>query len=293
MTSTALEPVTAQTVSIFPGATPDAVIAAATDAATRFSDVVRKQKMTTRINNNDHVQIEAWQTIGALSGVYASRGVVTELPWPTLALWVDEDPEPPGHEPRNTDTPEWRAWKQATKQWDAWSLHRDLERARRHRAHAQGRIPRHRDEEGRGRRAELLPVRGCRESPLRTSRSGRWPRPAHSPARSAPRSSSQETRYYETTSAEQPRCARPPRHPAGRYCACASLPMDTKELEAAVKIVEGIAPEIDAAKFMLDMGMHFDGVPEANLKLLRALWRRIGEARTPRDEPVAEAEVVA
>jgi hypothetical protein len=86
---------------------------------------------------------------------------------------------------------------------------------------------------------------------------------------------------------------------AGPQAAGPTLPWgpiqeDDKALTAAVEVVQQIAPEIDAAKFIMDMGQFFDGVPEANLKMLRALLKTIGQARTPMDdEPVAEAEVVA
>ena len=297
MNSTDLVPIPAQAVSVFPGATPDARIAAATDAATRLSDVVHRQKMLTRINGKDHIQIEAWQTIGALTGVYASRGFVTELPWPTIAEWFDDVPEPPGREPRNTDTPEWKAWKHAILEWDAWELHSALLRARQ-----LGRAY--------GYKAEYFATKdgadvGWGESSCSRGETSKAAQEdfairsmaetrAQSRALGAPLKFVVKLAGYETTSAEE-LDGMPTTAPSPIAAPWGPVVEDNEQLEAAVKVVQAIAPEIDAAKFMLEMGTFFNGVPEANLKMIRALAKRISEARTPLDEPepVAEAEVVA
>jgi hypothetical protein len=277
MTSTDLEPV-AHGVSLFPGATPDAVISAATDVATQFSDVVRKQKMLTRIGDNDHVNIEAWQTIGALTGVVASRGLVTELPWPHLNPLSDPPAVPP-REPRNTDSPEWREWKLADRLRAVWELHAQL-----HDAYGIGKAY--------GYKAEFFATKngmdvGWGESSCTRAEASKVTQEdyairsmaqtrAQSRALGAPLKFVVKLAGYETTPAEEADgsgaapSAPPEALPWGKVIE------DSDQLEAAAKTVRGIAPEIDAEKFLLDMGSYFNGVPEANLKMLRALHRRIG-----------------
>lgn len=54
-----------------------------------------------------------------------------------------------------------------------------------------------------------------------------------------------------------------------------------QQMEQAAERLAKIAPEIDAHRFVLDMGTHFgNGVPEACVKMLAALQKRITEAQT-------------
>ena len=120
-------------VALFGGTTQER-IAIASEVATHFSDVVKRQRMFKRIGANDHIQIEAWQTIGSLVGVYATEadGGVRQLEWPRLGL-VGELPVL-GPEPRRKDSPEHEQWKKEKQDLDLWQLLVDL-----HRAHDLGR----------------------------------------------------------------------------------------------------------------------------------------------------------
>jgi hypothetical protein len=53
-------------VDLFPGATPAEVITQATAVADALKPILASQGMTTRIGPKDHVQVEGWQTLGAL-----------------------------------------------------------------------------------------------------------------------------------------------------------------------------------------------------------------------------------
>lgn len=53
-------------VELFPGATPAEVIEQATAVADALKPILSAQDMTSRISGKDHVQIEGWQTLGAL-----------------------------------------------------------------------------------------------------------------------------------------------------------------------------------------------------------------------------------
>lgn len=107
-------------VHLFPGATTADVIAAATDVSEQFSKVVKAQRMFKRIGDHDHIQVEAWQTIGALTNVFAVEAEgVRELLWPTLAEPGDE-PDAPGTEPRDRKSAAHAAWKFADRRRRAW-----------------------------------------------------------------------------------------------------------------------------------------------------------------------------
>ncbi len=51
---------------LFPGASPAEIIEQATAVADALKPILQRQDMTTRIGPKDHVQIEGWQTLGAL-----------------------------------------------------------------------------------------------------------------------------------------------------------------------------------------------------------------------------------
>lgn len=126
MTTTDLVEAPSPVVSLFPGATAADVIDAASDVSRRFYAIVREQRMYKRIGDHDHIQIEAWQTIGALTGVFAVEADgVTELPWPTLGPTY-EPPPTPGREPRDKNSPAWREWATVDKAFRRWELHNDL-----------------------------------------------------------------------------------------------------------------------------------------------------------------------
>jgi hypothetical protein len=303
MTSTALERApTNGTTALFPGTTAAEILDVARDAATRFADVVEKQHMKRRIGSSDHIQIEAWQTIGAFTGVAAVkdeitrlRGGVEQLPWPELAQ-LGPEPPVPEREPTNRDSPQHREWELADELRAEWEILRRL--------HAQRALGR-----AFGFRTSFDAVKngtelGWGEGSVDRTELQWAPKPDHelrsmaqtraqSRALSVPLKWTVKLAGYETTPAEEfdgdapaGAAAGPPPPPWGKTVD------DDKQLDAAAEVVKAIAPEIDGAKFIVDMGAYFDGVPEANLKLLRALWRRIDEARTPADEPVTDAEVV-
>jgi hypothetical protein len=69
---------------LFAASSPGDITAAATEVANQLADVVRQRKMTMQIGGREHILVEGWQTLGALTGVFAvDDGVeVQELPWP-------------------------------------------------------------------------------------------------------------------------------------------------------------------------------------------------------------------
>lgn len=72
-------------VTLFGTNDPAEVIVRAARAATALKDVLVKQKLTTRIGSNDHVQVEGWGTLGSMLGVFAVKdGEVQEIPWPAV-----------------------------------------------------------------------------------------------------------------------------------------------------------------------------------------------------------------
>jgi hypothetical protein len=292
MTSTALE--RRPGVALFPGATAGEIIAVASDVAAQFSDVVRKQKMSRRIGENDHIQIEAWQTIGALTGVLADEGVVNELPWPPIEPLGDEPPAP-GREPRR-ESADWPAWKAADAARRAWELHRDLLRAR-----AVGRAFGFKAEfraakggvsagwgEGRCTRTEASKV-NQEDYALASMAQTR----AQSRALGAPLKFVVKLAGYETTPAEEldGNAPSPPTAAAAPALPWGPVVDSDEQLEQAAELVRSIAAvPVDGAKFVMDMGAYFDGIPVACLKMLRGLHRTIAAARPqfvgPPDEDV-------
>jgi hypothetical protein len=110
---------------LFAGATPHDVIAAATEVANEFREVVRQQRLFAVIAGREHVLIEGWQTCASLAGVAAIKDSgVLQIPWPELGPLPEEPPEP-GHEPRRSDV-NWQRWREADTARKAWESHRDL-----------------------------------------------------------------------------------------------------------------------------------------------------------------------
>jgi hypothetical protein len=68
--------------TLFGTSDPAEVIQAASRVATVLTDVLKKQNLTSRISGRDHVQVEGWQTVGSMLGVFPVLEEVVELPWP-------------------------------------------------------------------------------------------------------------------------------------------------------------------------------------------------------------------
>jgi len=294
-TSTEIERAPESVVLFSGAATPDEVIAAATGVADRFSDIVKRQRLYKRIGDRDHILIEAWQTIGSLTGVFAVKdGGVRELPWPEIErlIWVADEPPFPGREPRR-ESEEWSIWKAADELRKTFEHHQAIERA-----HALGKAW--------GFAAAFRAVKDGREvgwGEGRVDRSERtwagredYAMSSMGQTRGQSRTLGAPLRFivklagYEPTLPEDdaPAVAGEPTGPVAPW---GPVTDDDEALKAAADIVHQIAPEVDGAAFIVDMGTYFDGVPEANLKMLRALLRRLGESRTV-EAPVAEAEEV-
>jgi hypothetical protein len=298
MTTTALERADAHAgVALFPGATAGEIITVAADVAQQFSDVVKKQRMFKRIGENDHIQIEAWQTIGALTGVLADEGEVTELPWRPLDTLGDEPPAPEGREPRE-GTPQWRQWKEADRIRRDWEHLRDMLRARGS-GHAFGYKAQFRAAKGgiavgwgEGRCTRGEPSKVNQEDYALASMAQTR---AQSRALGAPLKFVVKLAGYETTPAEELDGTMPPAAAPG----APALPWgpvtdDDEKLQAAAGAVRRIAGDtpVDADQFILAMGQHFDGIPEACVTMLRGLARFVGDARakqTPENAPADQS----
>lgn len=278
-------------VALFAGATPDEIIAVATDAANKFSDVVKQRRMSRRIGENDHIQIEAWQTIGALTGVLADEGEVDQLAWPALEPLGEEPPFPEGREPTPRDSQRWREWKEMDKTRRAWELHRDMLRAR-----AMGRAY--------GYRASFRAAKGgqpvgwglglCTRGEAAKVNQEDYALSSMAQTRGQSRALGAPLKFvvklagYETTPAEEldgagsaPTADAAPAPPWG------PVTDDDKALADAahaVKVIAGDVP-INAEEFVLAMGQAFDGVPEACVKMLRGLARALGTARASQPDP--------
>jgi hypothetical protein len=69
-------------VTLFGTTDPVEVVVRATKVADALKDVLQKQNLTSRIGNNEHVNVEGWQTLGTMMGVFPVKEWVEELPWP-------------------------------------------------------------------------------------------------------------------------------------------------------------------------------------------------------------------
>jgi hypothetical protein len=283
-----------QTVSLFNGATPDQITLTATDVATRFSDIVKRQRMFKRIGDRDHILIEAWQTIGTLTGVFATEaGGVRELPWPDInqMVWIADEPPHAGPEPRNRDTDDYRTWKPADELRKSYDHHQTIIEA-----HTLGRSW--------GYAAAFRAVQNGREVGWGEGRVDRAERTwagrddyalasmaqtrGQSRALGAPLRFIVKLAGYEPTLPDE-------MPPEAAQSTRPDLPWGPtsdadEDLQKAVELVKAIAPGVDGAKFIVDMAAYFNGIPEANLKMLRGLLRRIGEthaAQTPESEAVS------
>ena len=65
-----IEPTHETGLTLFRTDDPVSVIAAASAVATPLADLIRKQKLATRISGRDHVRIEGWTLLGSMLGVF-------------------------------------------------------------------------------------------------------------------------------------------------------------------------------------------------------------------------------
>lgn len=284
MSTTALERAHDHDVAIFAGASADEILAVATDVANKFSDVVKQRRMFKRIGENDHIQIEAWQTIGALTGVVAPEGDVTELPWPPIEP-VGEEPPAPGPEPRRRESTEWDEWKTRDVLHAHWRHHKRLLNVRAI-GGAYGFKARFQATKngagvgwGEGRCTRGEPSKVNQEDFALSSMAQTR---AQSRALGAPLKFVVKLAGYETTPAEEldgdtgvPAAAGTPLLPWGPVAS-------DEHMQQAANLVRAIAltapREVEGEQFILAMGQHFDGVPEACVIMLRGLARFIGAA---------------
>lgn len=75
--------------SLFRTNDPIVVIERATRVADKLTDVLKRQGLTSRIGNKDHVNVEGWQTVGAMVGVTPRKDWVRAVPWPADEFLTD------------------------------------------------------------------------------------------------------------------------------------------------------------------------------------------------------------
>jgi hypothetical protein len=63
---------------------------------------------------------------------------------------------------------------------------------------------------------------------------------------------------------------------------------DDGQMELAARRIAKLPLGIDGERFILEMGSHFDGVPEVCTKMIGAMWRRAAEAGTAEDLEAAQ-----
>lgn len=68
---------------LIPASSPVEMISKATAVADALKSVVDRQGLTTKIGDKDHIQVEAWQTLGTLLGVSTDLVWARRLPEPT------------------------------------------------------------------------------------------------------------------------------------------------------------------------------------------------------------------
>jgi hypothetical protein len=68
---------------------PIEVIEKATAIADKLKDVLRRQGLTSRIGNKDHVNVEGWQTVGAMVRVTPRKEWVRPIAWPAEEFLTD------------------------------------------------------------------------------------------------------------------------------------------------------------------------------------------------------------
>lgn len=68
--------------TLFGTSDPAEVVRRAAKVADALKDVLHKQGLTSRIGGNEHVNVEGWQTVGSMMGVFPVKEWVEQLPWP-------------------------------------------------------------------------------------------------------------------------------------------------------------------------------------------------------------------
>jgi hypothetical protein len=130
MSSTDLAVHDGATATLFAGASPAEVIAAATEAANELHSVIAQRNLYQRIGNREHVLVEGWQTVGVIAGVFAVKDSgIDQLPWPIIPNDGLPAPTDPGPEPRRND-PGWGVWKAGADRAAHWTEQQTLIRAR-------------------------------------------------------------------------------------------------------------------------------------------------------------------
>jgi hypothetical protein len=74
-------------VTLFGTSDPAEVVVRAAKVADVLKDILKKQGLTSRISGKEHVNVEGWQTLGTMVGVFPVPTGMKEVPWP--------DPCPP------------------------------------------------------------------------------------------------------------------------------------------------------------------------------------------------------
>jgi hypothetical protein len=226
--------------------------------------------MFKRIGDRDHILIEAWQTIGTLTGVFATEaGGVRELPWPDInqMVWVAD--EPPASDELHKSYEHHQAIVEAHTLGRAWGYAAAFRAVQNGREVGWG--------EGRVDRSERTWA-GRDDYALASMAQTR----GQSRALGAPLRFIVKLAGYEPTLPEEmPQDAA---HGVTEGLPWGPVTETDADLQKAAEIVKAIAPDVDGAKFIVDMAAYFNGIPEANLKMLRGLHRRIGETRAPESE---------
>jgi hypothetical protein len=270
-------------VTLFNGATPDDITTAARDVANRFSDIVKQQRLYKRIGERDHILIEAWQTIGTLTGVFATEaGGVRELPWPDVErmVWLDDEPPYPGPEPRDRNTDDWRTWRAADELRKTFDHQTMLLRS-----HTLGRAF--------GFSAAFRAVKDGREVGWGEGRVDRSERTwagrddyalasmaqtrGQSRALGAPLRFIVKLAGYEPTLPDDmpQEAAQGPTEPVLPWGPVTDKDEELKGAAESVKHITGL----DGESFVIAMGDRFDGVPEACLIMLRGLAKFVARSQ--------------
>jgi hypothetical protein len=281
-------------VALFPGAGPGEIVRAAADVADTFSDIVKKQRMFKRIGDRDHILIEAWQTIGTLTGVFATEaGGVREIPWPPMIEPLGTEPEKPGPEPRSKgDTHD--AWESANVVRRQWELHKALLDARTlgkaFGYAAAFRAVKNGAEvgwgEGRVLRTERTWTSRDDYALASMAQTRGQSRALGAPLRFIVKLANYEPTLPDDVDGSEPLPGAPAQPPALPWGPVAD---DQQEQEAA-DLVRAIAMfpgplDIEAEKFVIAMGRKFDGVPAACVTMLRGLVRFLQAAHAVALQP--------
>jgi hypothetical protein len=291
-------------VALFTGTTPDDILNAAVEVATPFADLVRKQRMFKRIGDRDHIQVEAWQTLGTLTGVFATEaGGVRELPWPPMGA-LGTEPVEPGPEPRSKGAShdEWKSQNVIRKQWELHSALLDARTIGKTFGYAAAfRAVRNGQEVGWGEGRVLRTERTWTSRDDYALASMAQTR-GQSRALAAPlRFIVKLAGYESTTPAEEMDGTEPPPGAPAQPPALPWGPIadDQQEHEGAdlVRAIAALGPvDVESEKFIVAMGRKFDGVPTACVTMLRGLTRFLQAAHAvalqPEPDPGPDPNVV-